>query len=403
MKIERSGRRTRGSCSTVTIVRLLSSTCHRERNATRKLLGAASITACLILAACSDDSPVPIDAAIDSSVPDAVVVDGPRFSEACWEFADPKTTIATYPSQYEGDLATAEADLQVDEGECAEVYPFTYTPRGGDDVIALRDLTPGWTYRVTITATHDISFYLARECSGDNGPGVGECLLFVDEADYDASETGVFVGPDSGELFLVVDSFYVQPPMDGTYTVDIIEYQCEESRDCTDSRFPHCLDRQCVECINSFDCSDANAPACDGLLRRCVSGFGQCVSDDGHENNDDGPAGATEMVLMPGSPALESGAICSRPVEELDYYRFTLDNPGDVLLTLTWSWTGAEELDVLVLADDGTVVGFSPDFGSPKQILLSGLASGTYYALIQLVFPAQDMDARAYDLSVELL
>ena len=121
-----------------------------------RTLYACLIATSLVGAACSGDdggSPL-VDAGIDSPTTDAPA------GGACGVAA---TTLSTYPANYAGTTATTGADFTVGMGACADEVSY-YEPAGNDAVIDLENLTAGQTYAVTLTATTDMSLYVATAC-----------------------------------------------------------------------------------------------------------------------------------------------------------------------------------------------------------------------------------------------
>ncbi len=160
-----------------------------------RILYACLIATSLVGAACSGDdggSPL-VDAGIDSPNPDAPP------GGACGTIA---TTLSTYPANYAGSTATSGADFTVAEGACTDEVSY-YEPAGNDAVVDLENLTAGHSYVVTLTATTDMSLYVATAC-GATGPSAGACMAFRDQTT--TGEELTFVAPASGKVSVVVDA-----------------------------------------------------------------------------------------------------------------------------------------------------------------------------------------------------
>lgn len=343
---------------------------------------------------CGSASSNDTDAGPDDQPDAALNPDAPDTTGACAEFASPATTLSSYPATYNGDTGGAGADLHVEEGVCVDERTY-YSNDGEDQVIELTNLTPGTEYVIAISSPTDLSFYVATGCeNAAGGPTTGQCLLFVDEEF--TSEAGDFVAPSSGSAMLVVDQYATDPADDASYTLEVYEAECETEAECEDPT-PLCYERKCVGCITDFDCDDVAAPACDAT-NTCAA-FDQCTGDDDGEDGNDGPVGAIELTPEAGSPDVVSGAICSAPAGEGDYFKITVaegDNRGFAL-----DWTGDEDLDLVLMDDEGGILA-SSYFNHPEGLRSDDMAAGTYYVYVSQWSPTDIAAAVEYTLTAAL-
>lgn len=350
-------------------------------------------------AACSDDGGDVPDAAvpnIDAVVPDAMVI------PACIEFETPAGTISGAPSMFQGNTIGEGANMQVAEGVC-DVELDYFAQAGDDQVVAVTGLTDGVEYVARVASIADYAVYVATGCTEEaGGPAAGECLSFADETL--AGEIAAFTAPADGNVFVVIDQFNTAPSPHGEYTLEIFEPECAEDTDCTDPDVPFCSNRLCVACNNSFDCSDPTAPACDGT-QSCVVGYGDCVGDDAVENqkatgnSDDGPAGASELMPMPGTPAIVDAGICGTPAAESDWYRMTVAQDDDRLIILNWGT--ASDLDLELFSADGELL-MDSYFSQPEVINAADLDEGDYYVAITQFQSVGVTDVEPYTLTVSV-
>ena len=329
-----------------------------------RTLYACLIATSLVGAACSgDDGASPqVDAGIDTPPTDAPP------AGACGVAA---TTLSTYPANYAGTTATTGADFTVGMGACADEVSW-YEPAGNDAVVDLENLTAGQTYAVTLTATTDMSLYVATAC-GATGPSAGACLAFRDQTT--TGEALNFVAPASGKVSVVVDAETTGAA--GDFTLDVAEVECVDNMDCADPNAPFCVDNACVQCGDSFDCTTTGAPVCDGTTSTCVAGPGTCTGDTTGEN-DNGPA-AARMIAFPmtGTPTNSGASLCSTAQGD-DWYKFTAPAAGGLRVVV--GWTATADLDFRVYDATGAVVVNSGSTVAQSETRLANLpAAGTYY------------------------
>lgn len=332
----------------------------------------------VLLAACGGGDPVMPDAdpGPDAGEPDAEPDAG---ITACLEFGAP-LQITEVPTEVDGDLTGAGADL-VAPAQCATVdAPFGIETAGADRVYALHGLDAGTEYVVRLDSPEDLSFYVVTGCSGVGGPTSGQCALFVD-ALVDAPEVGRFTA-DGPDAYVVIDYYAAGDPPAGDFTLEVYAVSCQASVTCGGVT-PVCQDFRCVGCASDFDCDDAAAPLCDEPSHVCEAGYNTCVGDDGGESGDDGPAGAT--TLVPGAPI--SHAICNAPAAERDFYTFHVSTPGEHW-TIDLDWSAAVDLDLDVYDADGDLMGRSY-YEHPEGVALTYLPAGDYYVEVDYYAASQ--------------
>lgn len=328
-----------------------------------RILYACLIATSLVGAACSGDdggSPL-VDAGIDSPNPDAPP------GGACGTIA---TTLSTYPANYAGSTATSGADFTVAEGACTDEVSY-YEPAGNDAVVDLENLTAGHSYVVTLTATTDMSLYVATAC-GATGPSAGACMAFRDQTT--TGEELTFVAPASGKVSVVVDAETTGAA--GDFTLDVKEAECVDNMDCATPGEPICLANACVQCADSFDCTTAGAPVCDAT-NTCVAGPGTCTGDTTGEN-DNGPAAARMIAFPTATTPTSSGASLCGTDQGDDWYKFTAPAAGALRVVIGWTVTA--DLDFTVYDATGAVVVDSASGVAQSETRLATLAAaGTYY------------------------
>lgn len=353
-----------------------------------------SVFAVALLVACGDDSSSDPDAGADDA--DAAVAMPDAAPAVCTELDSPVTTITSYPAKYAGDTTGSGADLEVAMGVCTDERTY-FSQAGDDQVIELTGLTADTVYAVNLTAVADISFYVATGCDdAAGGPAAGQCELFVDETEGGA-EFGEFTAPASGSVYLIVDTFYTDPAPDGTYTLEVFEPECSVDMDCNGSPLtPLCNRGRCVECITAFDCTDSGMPTCDVTVGACAIGYDTCTGDDANENDDDGPAGATVVAPVLNTPDVTTGAICSAPAAEGDFYEITLAEGDDRVFVLDWATS--EDLDMVLFDSAGTVLD-TAFFDQPEVLRLTDVAADTYYVLVSQFDPPDTAAAASYTLT----
>ena len=329
-----------------------------------------------------DAASLPIDAAAtDAAAPaDAADTDGAGdggAGAACAELESPDGEISTFPGNFAGNINAGSTLIDVSDMDCAvQDAPLGVGAPGAEQVVRLAGLTAGIEYGVEVDANFDATIYVATSCTGDDGPAMGECLLYVDT--FDNPERGTFtqpsfIAPTDGVAYVVVDYFSTTPPANGTYLLTVAE----------------------VECVTSFDCATAGAVVCE--LFECVAGPSACVGDDGTppEDDDDGPFGATALVL--GAPA--AGSVCSEPAAEGDFYSVAVAGGDDLALVLAWT-TGGVDLDLFVYDSAGAPIAEGFSSANPERVLVEDLAAGTYYVQVDR-FESFDMGMPVTTTTVE--
>ena len=338
-----------------------------------------------LVAACGDGAAVVPDAVTDAPPPDEVILPG------CSEFAS--ASAVTVPVRVIGQLG--DADVQ-SPATCAEVAaPFGIESNGPDRVIPLDGLVPGAPYIVRLTSPSDLAFYVATGCETASGPSAAQCLLFADATRSDR-ELGRFVAT-AATAYVVVDYWESQAPASSDFTLEVYEEACTGAAQCSGSA-PACFEGQCVQCVTSFECGDAATPVCSPT-QVCAAGTDSCSSDDQVEPTDDGPAGATPIVLDTGGHSGSTGKICSVPRSEYDYFSFEVTTLGETW-TFSLLWNGARDLDLGVYDASGAQLGLS-FWEQPETVLLSYLAPGTYYVRVRDFSSVGQVTAVSYTLATE--
>ena len=303
----------------------------------------------------------------DGPPPDEIVFPG------CTEFAS--ASPVTVPVRVIGQLGNADVQSPA---LCDEVEaPFGTESGGPDRVIPLDGLVIGAPYMVRLTSTSDLAFYVATGCETPTGPSAAQCLLFEDATRSDR-ELGRFVAKAT-TAYVVVDYWESQAPDSTDFTLEVYQEACTTGTQCGGSA-PACFEGQCVQCETSFECTSAASPVC-GANQICALGADSCATDDAVEPADDGPAGATAIVLDGAGHSALTAKICSVPRTEYDYFSFEIASLGE-----TWSfslaWAGARDLDLGVYDPSGKQMGLS-FWEQPEAIRLSYLAPGTYYVRVR--------------------
>lgn len=315
------------------------------------------------------DGAAAADAAADAApVADAFV---PVGSLSCDEFTTPITTISTFPSSYAGDLAGAEANINITpEIACtSDDAPAGHDTPGPDQVVALTGLTPGTTYYVLLQSEEDLAAFVVTGCDAAHVgfPGADQCLAYVDSAGSNATEAQTFVAPEDGKAFVVVDFWK------GDHAPDPTTYN---------------LTVTTTACIDATTCTDPTAPFC-GPDHQCAAA-NDCVGDDttAEAASDDSPAGAT-VVSLGGGPVVIQAHVCnddSAANAEFDYYQFVAVNGGAVTITMAWDEVDSD-LDLALFDADGNPLGLS-FWENPEKIQLAFLPAGTYFVRVARYTPS---------------
>lgn len=338
-----------------------------------------------LLVGCGDRAPAIPDAMPDGPSPDEIVFPG------CVEFES--ASPVTVPVRVLGQLGTADVQSPA---TCDEVVaPFGIESGGPDRVIPLDGLEVGATYVVRLTAASDLAFYVATGCETPTGPSAAQCLLFRD-ATRSERELGSFVATEN-TAYVVVDYWESQAPASTDFTLEVYEEACTSGAQCGGSA-PACFEGQCVQCVTSFECTSATSPVC-GANQVCAPGADTCTSDNATEPADDGPAGATPIVLDGAGASSIAAAICSVPRTEYDYFSFEVTTAGE-----TWdfslAWSGPRDLDLGVYDASGKQLGLS-FWEQPETLRLRYLAPGTYYVRVRDFSSAGQPAPASYTLSTQ--
>jgi hypothetical protein len=306
--------------------------------------------------------------------------------------------ISAYPAMFTGSVIVGGDDLDVTEGACADERGW-YGPYGPDQVIALTNLTPGTTYVLELTTGEDLGMYVTQTCDA-GAPASGSCLLLVDETLQ--NEIGEFVAPAGGSVFVIIDTADGVTLADGNYTLNVRAAQCTTNAQCSGTT-PICsADFECVQCTSPFHCSMSGSPVCDGATNTCVAGGAQCTGDDGAEP-DDGPS-AARTVAFPtmNAPTVTTGAICSLPAIEGDWYKVTATAAGQLRVGVSWN-DAAADIDVLVYNSMGQVIAQGVAEGAgPEAALATIPGAGDFFVEVYQYAPANSAPATAYSLTLSL-
>jgi hypothetical protein len=200
---------------------------------------------------------------------------------------------------------------------------------------------------------------------------------------------------------LVVDTAFVDQPevidaadlAAGDYYIAISQFAPEATAAAAD----YSLTLSIPECDTSFDCLTAGSPVCGQTTRVCEAGSDLCTGDDGNENGDDGPIGATDVTPALAGNTVTSSKICTLPATEADFFVVTVANGEGLDITVDWTDVNAD-LDVTLFNSAGEGLGFT-FWAKPEVVTLTNLAAGDYY--IQVVnFGAPVAAAVDYTLTV---
>ncbi len=346
--------------------------------------GTSFVLGVILVAACGDGASIVPDAPDDGPPPDEVVFPG------CIEFSSPAVMVPVRVISQLGD-SNVQSPAMCDEVDA----PFGIESSGPDRVIPLEGLVAGAPYIVRLSSSADLAFYVVTGCETPAGPSAAQCLLFAD-AQRNDRELGRFVATAS-TAYVVVDYWKSQPPAATDFTLEVYEEACTSGAQC-DGSSPACFEGQCVQCVTSFECGSTSSPVC-GANQVCASGTDACTSDDAAEPHDDGPSGATPIVLDGAGRASIPSRICSVPRTEYDYFSFDVTSLGE-----TWAfslaWSGNRDLDLGVYDASGEQFGLS-FWEQPEQIRLSYLAPGTYYVRVREFSTAGQSSPVSYTLSAQ--
>ncbi len=314
--------------------------------------------------------------------------------------------ITSVPGMIMGTVVGGGADLTVAEMACTEEYDW-FNPVGEDTVVAVSGLTAGQRYGVTLQSkTDDLSIYITAECPPAMGPVTG-CTSFTDTAFPFLSnnpEIITFTATASTHYIVVDTAAMGMSVEDGDFTLEVTNATCgpqTEAADCQ-AGTPYCVDFGCKQCVSGFDCM-SGTPSCDSM-NTCVAGPAECTGDDANDggDTDDGPSVATVLTAPTTTvtPTVATGAMCSVPATEEDWYR--IDLTQDVSISLTF--TGAtNDLDVYLFDQSGEfVTGGAENAGINEAFLTEDIKAGTYYILVLQYAPTATAAAIPYTLTVAL-
>ncbi len=213
-------------------------------------------------------------------------------------------------------------------------------------------------------ATNDLDVYLidaegAVVARGESGPGIAE---------------GIRGANLTGTHYVLVTQY------EPTGTVAAVPYTLTVGR---------------PACDNDTECTIAASPLCSGA-GLCEAGPTQCVGDDAAEP-DDGPAASRNLTGALDTDTTLTGSVCSVPRTERDWYRVTTTAAGEGL-TVTLTWTGAQDLDPTVFDSNGTMVGTS-FWLNPEVVTLTHLPIGTYYIRVNNASATATTAVQAYSIT----
>jgi hypothetical protein len=340
-----------------------------------------------MLVACGDSKPrVALDAGVDApQATDAT----PRYP-ACRELDSALGT--PMPAHVTGTVSGADL---ASPASCTTVdAPYGIESAGPDSVVKLDGLVAGRAYIVHVTSASDLAFYVVTDCTTPTGPAASDCLLFEDAAGP-GDEVGRFIATGS-TAYVIVDYYASHPPPDASFTLDAYQEACTTNLECGGGT-PVCDQGRCVECATSFDCTDAAKPSCETTTHACAAGIDACLSDDPGEPANDGPAGATPLVLDGAGNGAISGQICSSPATEADYISFDVTTLGEVW-DFSLQWTGASDIDLELFDARGEPLGLSY-WEHPEHARLTYLAVGTYYLRVSEFSGTTDPSPVSYSVS----
>lgn len=314
--------------------------------------------------------------------------DAPPIYAACAEFSAPTVPV---PAHISGQLGNADVESP---SSCSDVEaPFGIESAGPDRVIPLTNLSPGAAYVVKLTSASDLAFYVATGCNSSTGPAPDQCQLFQDAAAAGDPEVGRFIAGGS-TAYVIVDYFASSSPASGAFTLDVYPEQCQADDQCG-GQTPACFEGRCVGCVDSFDCTSPAASVC-GTNQMCAAGLDQCTSDGVDEPANDGPAGATMIVLDATGRSSIAGKVCSSPKTEYDYFAFDVTTLGE-----TWDfqlgWIGGRDLDLHAYDATGKELGLS-FWEQPERIRLTYLPLGRYYVRVREYVSTADASPVQYTL-----
>lgn len=313
---------------------------------------------------------------------------------ACSALMNPTATITSLPARIHGDLENMPGRFEVAAGACDQQQSWGPVT-GPEAVYALEGLVPGKEYVASVFGIMNLALYVVTGCDEQSGqPGAGQCLAF--SAADRLGELLVFTAPADGRAFLIVDVVAGGEPRPGLggFSLDIYEPECSQDHECS-AGVGVCYRRNCVECSTSFDCTDPARPAC-GYLGKCVASVDDCVDDDASEPGNDSIGGAPILAEpAPGETIALTGAICSAPSLEADYFVLPV---GDDPFRLTLEWQGSADLDLYVYNATGQLVDVSVA-AQPERLTFEQLTPGTYYARVTKYVPWDDTATTAYTLS----
>lgn len=346
------------------------------------------LVAVLVAAACGGGTGVPT---ADGGASDATSGDAASYP-ACAGF---DASAVSVPARVISALGTAEVESPA---ACASVNaPFGIESAGPDRVIPLTNLTAGTPYVVRVTSASDLAFYVVTGCSTPTGPAADQCLLFEDATSGDR-EVGRFVAADV-TAYVVVDFYASSAPANLAFTLDVYAEQCAgemSAHPACGGGTPACFEGQCVGCVTSFDCPSADAPVCGGH-QSCVAGVDTCTSDGLDEPSNDGPAGATPIVLDGLGDSTVTGKICSSPRTEADFLAFDVTTLGETW-ELQLAWLGNRDLDLTIYDPAGKELGMSY-WEQPERVQLTYLPLGRYLVRVREFGSVADPAALAYTLT----
>lgn len=345
----------------------------------------------MAVVACGDGGKPP--ATPDAPASADAGADAPATFAACAEFSAGGVPV---PAHVIGQLGNADVESPA---TCNVVdAPFGIESAGPDRVIPLSNLTPNAPYVVKLTSSSDLAFYVVTGCGSATGPASDQCQLFEDSVGGGDPEVGRFIAGGT-TAYVVVDYYASHAPPSSDFTLDVYAEQCQDTgaSQCGGTT-PACFEGRCVGCVTSFDCTAAATAVC-GSNQMCTAGTDTCATDDADEPGNDGPAGATTIVLDGTGHSAIASKVCSNPRSEYDYFAFDVTSLGE-----TWQfslgWVGGRDLDLHVYDATGAELGLS-FWEQPEQIRLTYLPLGRYYVRVREFVSTPDASAITYTLTTQ--
>lgn len=204
---------------------------------------------------------------------------------------------------------------------------------------------------------------------------------------YLLDDTGAIV--EAGENFDQEPEAFLAELGAGTYFLMARQYGPEA----TAAASAYTLTFSVPECLTDFECG-VGEPICSGA-GTCGAGPTACTNDDAGDTatgGDDGPGGGRSLTGTLEVATQLGGNICNVGAGETDFYQVTTTVAGEGLdVSLAWA-DDTKDLDVLVMDDEGRVLGAS-FWLRPENVSLTYLPVGTYYLRVNLISETDITDA----------